>query len=71
MNAFTQAQIVALQLGKNFISCRGGRLGDIGHESVYECLCLHDTQNSNSVCCTEKIFCLVDFIGKKGMIFMI
>ena len=71
IDAFTPAQIVAMQSDKNFISCRGGGFGEVGHDSAYECLWLHDTENSDSVCCTEKIFCLVNQISKKGMIFII
>ena len=44
---------------------------EVGNDSVYECLCLHDTESSDSVCCTEKIFCLVDLIGMKHMISII
>ena len=72
IDAFTPGHIVALQPNKNFLSCKeGGHCGDIGHDFVYECLCLHGTENSDSVCCTEKIICLVDLICKKCMIFIV
>ena len=56
IDALTPVQIVVLQPGKSFISYKGGHHGEVEHDSIYECLCLHDTDNSDLVCCTEKIF---------------
>ena len=35
---------------------QGGHLSEVGHDSLYESLCLHDNENFDSLCNTEKIF---------------
>ena len=49
-DAYIPAQIVAFHLQG------GGAFWEIGHDSVYEHLCHHDTMNSNLACRSEKIF---------------
>ena len=46
-------------------------VGELGHGSVYEHLWLHDTENPDSVCCTKRIFHVVNQIGKNYMIIVI
>ena len=71
IDAYFPAQIVAVHFTNNFFSCkRGGHFGEKGHNSVFECLCLHDTVNSDLICWTEKVF-LFDVIVKSCKIFII